>query len=54
MFTEPCVICQKPQDDGGVTISRCCCDSDWVCSDCVRDKSLAEYIRKAVALADVG
>jgi hypothetical protein len=41
---DQCVIC-KEYKETGITLSRCCCDSDFICSDCATSVSLATYLR---------
>ena len=45
-----CAICDKLVERRieSISISRCCCDEDNICLDCLNTISLKEYVEKCV------
>jgi hypothetical protein len=43
---DSCIICgRQPGTNGkGIYIARCCCDSDFICEKCTKEKRLMDYL----------
>ena len=46
-----CVICGTNQTEG-IYLSRCCCDSDFICEKCCKQKRLHDYLIRTLGPLD--